>query len=136
VARRLLLDRSSVLPGGQIVARGVGCPPASTVAFSIDGRALGSVPADGGGAFEARLLLPMLSLNRYVLVAVCDGIRFEAPIDLLVTSSTSRASAGRAAAAGAILLLFLLLVELLTEGRDAETPPSHIRASASDNGGT
>ncbi len=125
--QRLVLDRPSALPGGDAVVRGSGCPARSTVSFSLAGNPVGITQADSAGRFEGHLILQPLPIGRYTLDGQCAGVRFQSPIDLVVTSSTSASSQSMSAAAAAALVFFVLLLGLFSQGRgDPPTPATRV----------
>jgi len=105
------------------VVRGSGCPAGSTVSFSLAGNPVGITQADSAGRFEGHLILQLLPIGRYTLDGQCAGVRFQSPIDLVVTSSTSASSQSMSAAAAAALVFFVLLLGLFSQGRGSPPAP-------------
>jgi hypothetical protein len=106
------LDRPSAIPGGTVRLTGQGCPAGSDVQLTVDGAAVGSAVADGGGTFVAKLALPDLPIGRYSVDVACAAVRASVPIDLVVASSGPIAGS-LAATASSILVFFVLLAGML-----------------------
>jgi hypothetical protein len=108
--------------GGDAVVTGSGCPSGAPVDLRIEDAVVGTARADAQGRFEAPVDVGSLSVGRHVVQAECGGARLEAPIDVVISTSTSGVSSSDAAAAAGVLCFFVLLLQLLTQGRGAPDP--------------
>lgn len=71
-----IIDPTEGYPGDSISVSGQGCPPASTVIFTIDGQVIGELIAsnDPDGTFTGTLIAPDLPPGTYTIVATCGQI--------------------------------------------------------------
>ena len=72
-----IIDPTEVYPGDGISISGQGCPPATTVVFTVNGQVVGELPTsnDEDGTFTGTIIVPAdLPPGTYTLVATCGEI--------------------------------------------------------------
>jgi hypothetical protein len=115
------LGRDSVLPGGDAMVSGSGCPPGSTVQVLLADEVLGTTTADDEGSFALRVPVPNVPLGQYVVRVECGNAYGEAVLDLVSTVASSTAPAA-AASAAAVLGFFVLLGSSVLKGTFGHGP--------------
>ncbi len=89
LAGALVLNKSSVAPGGTVGVSGSGCTPGGPVTVDADARVTATATADGQGSFQARLTFPSsFGTGRYDLVARC-GPELSTVVDVTSSSHTA-----------------------------------------------
>lgn len=78
-----VVDDTTVRPGDVVGVSGTGCPPGSTVTFTIDGEVVGTATADDDGAFDGDVTIPDLAPGTYQLVATCGDLVQSVTIEVL-----------------------------------------------------
>jgi hypothetical protein len=98
----LQLSESTIHPGGDVTATGLGCAPDAPVSLSVGDVPVGAAVAGPGGGFEAVLTTTSIDIGRHQVVATC-GRTLSTAIDVVLVSRD-----GTATEAMAVILIFLL----------------------------
>src|SRR4029077_3628130 len=105
--RDLVLDKSSVTPGGDVTATGKGCDPGATVTLEIEGSQVGETTAKSDGTFSTPIEVPDVDPGRLEVVAHCGPV-ITTPLDVVLASTVSNNSSMLVLAFFVIVLAALL----------------------------
>jgi LPXTG-motif cell wall-anchored protein len=114
-----IITPSSTTAGSTVSIAGQGCPPGSTVVFTIDGTQIGAIPVsmDPDGTFSGTVVIPSnLAPGNYVVVGTCGNVVMSNSLTIL-SSELPRTGSDRSlplAKSGLVLIavggLFVLAV--------------------------
>jgi len=119
----LQLNSPSGVPGGDLIASGVGCEPGARVQFLVEGHAQGQTVADGKGAFRGRVQVPSLGVGLHEIAAQCGGQTLSIPFTVVIATAVASAPSSVVASVMAFFVLIgllLLLVRPLVVGSPGE----------------
>ena len=105
--RDLVLDKSTVTPGGDVNATGKGCDPGATVTLEIDGKQVGETTAKSDGTFSTPIDVPDVDPGRLEVVAHCGPV-ITTQLDVVLASTVSNNSSILVLAFFVIVLTALL----------------------------
>jgi len=105
--RDLVLDKSTVTPGGDVTATGKGCDPGATVTLEIDGKQVGETTAKSDGTFSTPVDVPDVDPGRLEVVAHCGPV-ITTQLDVVLASTVSNNSSILVLAFFVIVLTALL----------------------------
>jgi hypothetical protein len=105
----LRLDRTVVVAGSAVTARGAGCRPGEQVKLTSGGESVGTAMADARGSFVAPVEFTSLRPGRRPVTATCgDTLVLRAAVEMVQpTSSTADVTRAR------IMLAVFALVSLI-----------------------
>jgi LPXTG-motif cell wall-anchored protein len=99
-----IIDHTTIPVGGTFGITGQGCPPGSTVVFSLNGTTIGTAQAsnDSAGTFSTSITLPSsFGPGTYTVIGRCGDIVMQNQIT--VTSGAAASGAGRTASTSGAL---------------------------------
>ncbi|MCX7620335.1 MAG: LPXTG cell wall anchor domain-containing protein [Acidimicrobiales bacterium] len=117
-----IITPSSTTAGSPVTIAGQGCPPGSTVVFTIDGNQIGSLPVsmDSDGTFSGTIVIPAnLAPGDYVVVGTCGNVVMSNTLTILSTE-LPRTGSDRSlplAKSGLVLIAIGGLLVLAVRGR-------------------